>query len=150
MCVSDLPPHLELTHKLSFPPLHASAPICTLRSINGALQPVNKIQANSRNPPPPQTVIMVLFDSLSLCIWKMIQDINIKKGIHVTSQISAMFSKSSIYTINQIKSNFICTAHFIPGGNTMRLTEGKNEWGVTNTCKKHTDFPEIKKQEITY
>ena len=26
---------------------------------------------------------------------------------------------------NQIKSNLICTAHFIPGGNTIRLTVGK-------------------------
>ena len=36
---------------------------------------------------------------------------------------------SSVYLITmcliQIKSNFICTVHFIPGGNTMRLTVGK-------------------------
>ena len=50
---------------------------------------------------------------------------------------------------NQIKSNFICMAHFIQGGNTMRLTVGKKGGrGFTNTCKKHTDFLEIDKQEI--
>ena len=32
---------------------------------------------------------------------------------------------------NQIKSNFICTAHFIQGSNTMRLTVGKKRGGVT-------------------
>ena len=30
---------------------------------------------------------------------------------------------------NQIKSNFICTAHFIQGSNTMRLTVGKKRGG---------------------
>ena len=35
---------------------------------------------------------------------------------------------------DQIKSNFICTEHFITGGNTMRLTVVK-KWGGANTCK---------------
>ena len=35
--------------------------------------------------------------------------------------------KICFISLNQIKSNFIYTPHFIPGGNTMRLTEGKKK-----------------------
>src|SRR4029434_5618735 len=41
---------------------------------------------------------------------------------------------------NKIKSNFICTAHFIQGGKTMRLTVGKKGGGLQTLVKKTQIF----------